>query len=189
MAEQWSDEELTACIVAYRTMLSKEMAGETYQKSAIRRSLMQGQLSARSSASIEYRMRNISEVLASKGRRYLNGYLPAAHTGTNLSSRIEALLAQIEGGRRSVPRDTQGVVPPMVFFNVGWMKRYSGMSKDDRTLGRHGYLREHNHGFESFNFLPEDGRVFGYQPRSDKMWLPRLGASPRAERLDHVLVV
>lgn len=131
-------------------------------------------------------MRNISSVLENRGHRYIPGYLPAANTGADVSRRIEKILDEVAADDGS---SVAASMPRMVFFNVGWMKNYQGMSSDDPTLGRHGYLREHAHGFESFNFLPEEGRVFGYQPRTDKIWLPRLGGSPKAETVEHVLVI
>ncbi|MBZ9892300.1 DUF3883 domain-containing protein [Mesorhizobium sp. BR1-1-3] len=80
-------------------------------------------------------------------------------------------------------------VPPMIFFNVGWMKRYSGMADDDLTLGRHAYLRDHSHGHESFNFLPSRGKVYGYQPKGTRLSIKKLGAAPKATSISNVLVV
>ncbi|TIN70902.1 MAG: DUF3883 domain-containing protein [Mesorhizobium sp.] len=187
MPTRWTDDELKACVVSYRAMLSKEVAGEKYEKSAVRRHLTSGPLSGRSATSIEWRMRNISSVLENRGHRYIPGYLPAANTGSDVSRRIEKILDEVAADDGS--SFVASTMPRMVFFNVGWMKNYQGMSPDDPTLGRHGYLREHAHGLESFNFLPEDGRMFGYQPRTDKIWPPKLGGSPKAETVEHILVV
>ncbi|TJV70688.1 MAG: DUF3883 domain-containing protein [Mesorhizobium sp.] len=183
MPDRWTDDELRACVGSYLTMLSKELAGEKYEKSAVRRHLTKGPLFARSAPSIEWRMRNISAVLEARGKPYIPGYLPAKNTGADVTRRIGAILDELDHEGAGIQ------LPPMVFFNVGWMERYQGMSPDDPTLGRHGYLANHDHGHESFNFLAEGGRVFGYQPRGNKLWLPRLGGSPRNDSLDHVLVV
>ncbi|MER9554667.1 hypothetical protein [Mesorhizobium sp. M0323] len=184
MPTDWTDDELRACVVSYLAMHSKAFSGEKYDKSAVRRHLTKGPLSGRSAPSIEWRMRNISSVMQSRGQRYVPGYLPAANTGAQVARRIAKIIDEL------TPDAAAAVsVPQMIFFNVGWMKKYQGMSQGDPTLGRHGYLREHAHGWESFNFLPEQGRVFGYQPRKDKIWLPNLGGSPKGETVEHVLVV
>lgn len=81
-------------------------------------------------------------------------------------------------------------VPPMIFFNIGWMRRYAGAIDDDPTLGRHGYLKDHRHGHESFNFAPKNGRVHGYQPKtSQKLKIENLGAERDAAEAEGVLVL
>lgn len=87
---------------------------------------------------------------------------------------------------------------PMIFFNIGWMKRYGGPTNDDPTLGAHGFLkgkfdngRPPQHGHEAANFLPLDGYLRGYAPiGSDRrLDLSRIGAEKDAEDMDGVLVV
>ena len=76
----------------------------------------------------------------------------------------------------------------IVFVNIGWMVSYLG-GTDDPTLGGHGYLQTHDLGHEAWNFLPTDGRVYGYVPRSATITLTKLGASRQTESLDGVTVV
>ncbi|WP_372396420.1 DUF3883 domain-containing protein [Azospirillum sp. HJ39] len=88
---------------------------------------------------------------------------------------------------------------PMIFFNIGWMKRYGGPASNDPTLGTHGYLqgkfdkkrRRPQHGHEAANFLPLDGRLRGYAPLSASrgIRLTRLGAEKDVEWMEGVLVV
>lgn len=83
-------------------------------------------------------------------------------------------------------------IPPIIYFNIGWMKRYAGADADDLTVGGHGWLVDHTHGLECFNFLPTvDGEVEGYRPPGtrDKVNIDRLGAKPRDDLIKGVLVV
>jgi hypothetical protein len=50
----------------------------------------------------------------------------------------------------------------VLFARVGWMKRYLGPTPDDpRPIGGGNYSEDHVGG-EAWNFLPVEGRVFGY---------------------------
>lgn len=79
---------------------------------------------------------------------------------------------------------------PMIFFNVGWMRRYGGTFADDLTTGRHGHLKDNEHGAEAFNFAPVGGRLYGYRPPGDRnIAIERLGAKRGDERIEGVTVV
>lgn len=81
-------------------------------------------------------------------------------------------------------------IPPVIYFNVGWMKAYRGPTADERTQGAHAYLKQHRYGAESFNFLEVDGRVGGYRPgHRQGIRIERLGAGSRDERVDGILAV
>src|SRR5258708_5182596 len=72
------------------------------------------------------------------------------------------------------------------------MKSYAGPAPDDQTIGAHGYLDDHPHGHESFNFVPtEDGTVCGYRPPGDReqTHVTRMGAASIAAAIDGALVV
>jgi len=77
---------------------------------------------------------------------------------------------------------------PLVFVNVGWMVAYQGPTNDP-TLGGHGWLRTHDYGHEAWNFLPHEGMLYGYVPRSARINLRKLGARANVEQLDGVTVV
>lgn len=50
----------------------------------------------------------------------------------------------------------------MVFFRIGWMDRYRGVTSSD-TIKRGGaFVEEHGFGFEAYNYLPFDGMVYGW---------------------------
>ena len=64
--ENWTDEELEACLIAYLDMLGKQSVGLEFSKSDYRRALLSGVLKRRTNGSIEYRMQNISAFFASR---------------------------------------------------------------------------------------------------------------------------
>lgn len=74
-------------------MLELELRGEPYSKKEFRQRLVNGALHNRTEASIEFRMQNISAVLASIGRPYLKGYLPAANVGSGVAAQLLKHLA------------------------------------------------------------------------------------------------
>jgi hypothetical protein len=201
MAE-WSDDELRSAVRAYLSMLARQGTGESYSKAAVRRELQQGALKDRTEASIEYRMRNITAVLDAHGRATLNGYIAADNVGDAVSDRIWSFIREADAeppeaaagvGAKGRPRSTaQAERPPLIYFNIGWMKHYAGAAADDPTIGAHGYLGTHKHGAESFNFLPGNkGVLRGYRPPGSKEQtnISRLGAAPGDAYLDGVTVV
>lgn len=83
-------------------------------------------------------------------------------------------------------------MPPIIYFNVGWMKSYAGPAMDDVTIGAHGYLHNHPHGAEAHNFLPtQSGTVRGYRPPGgrEKTNITRMGAARTADAIKGALVV
>lgn len=91
----WTDEELKASIDVYLEMREKQSQGgeltkkEYYQKLA--------QEFGRTPKAYEYRMQNISHVLALQGRTWIDGLKPAKNVGTKVIASIERLLAEAEG--------------------------------------------------------------------------------------------
>lgn len=198
----WSTDELRATIVAYLAMLGHQERGEAYSKSGFRRALIKGRLKGRSEASIEFRMRNISAVLDQHGRSILRGYLPAANVGEKVSDVIWSIIREMDaapprGSRSNSKGKKDGIdgarraQPRIIYFNVGWMKRYEGPDPDDLTIGAHGYLEDHEHGAECHNFVAKEAMVRGYRPpgNQEQTNLTRLGAKRSQESLKGVLVV
>jgi hypothetical protein len=179
---RWTDAELAAAVAAYAAMRAAESSGQPYSKAQIRREALAGALAGRTAASFEYRMRNISAVLKASGQSWVKGYAPASNVGDETSNRIKALMSE---SSIAVAR------PPMVFFNVGWMKHYAGEDDVDPTIGRNFRgLKGLTHGGEAFNFRTRNGRVFGYRPgEQHELKLERLGAQADAAELAGVLVV
>ena len=199
--ERWSDTELRATVNAYLDMIHAESSDQEYSKAAMRRALRAGPLANRTDQSIEYRMRNISAVFAKHDRPTVRGYLSAPNVGNAVAVRLWAMITAIEATRTaSLPathgqqqrRQLSAKRPPIVYFNVGWMKRYAGPATDDPTLGAHGYLLEHSHGAECFNFArTTKGVVCGYRPPGDRERtnITRMGASRSDTQIEGALVV
>src|SRR4051812_19396746 len=142
----WSENELRSTVRAYLQMRDLQDKGVAYSKAQFRRDLLKGPLKTRNDSSIEFRMRNISAVLSMHGQPLLKGYVPAKNVGKAVAGRLWGI---VSGEQALSTRQ-----PPIIYFNIGWMKRYAGATPDDQTLGGMGYLAEHKHGAESFNFLP-----------------------------------
>lgn len=90
----WNDDELEASVDAYLKMLQLEKAGQPYKKSVEHELLRAGPLGDRSSASVDYRMRNISAVFETLNQKPIAGYTAAKNVGSGIVSRISRMLAQ-----------------------------------------------------------------------------------------------
>lgn len=85
----------------------------------------------------------------------------------------------------------------MVFFRVGWMDHYQGITENDTISSGGAYIAQHGFGHEIFNFQPFQGAMYGYvQPPSRrdrwnaaKINLARLGAMADHRSIPNVLVV
>ena len=52
---------------------------------------------------------------------------------------------------------------PMLVCRITWMKKYEGISNDDKPIGGGSYVDSNNDAFEKFNFcVQEDGLVIGF---------------------------
>src|SRR6478752_3203939 len=78
MPNDWSREEVEATVADYLAMLSAELAGVPYNKTAHRRELVK-LLDNRSEQAIEFKHANISAVLIDLGFPYISGYKPRSN--------------------------------------------------------------------------------------------------------------
>ncbi len=74
----WQRHEVALIVADYLSMLTCELTGQTYNKSAHRRQLMQG-LPGRTAGAVEFKHANISAVMLQLGFPYLKGYQPRAN--------------------------------------------------------------------------------------------------------------
>jgi hypothetical protein len=93
----WTDEELSSAVEAYVFMLRAERLGLVQLKDANAQLLLAGHLIIRNEGSIRYRMRNISAVVSEMGVPTVSVYSPAERVGTNVRTRIRAILAGNQG--------------------------------------------------------------------------------------------
>lgn len=96
MANPWTKDEVSASVDGYLEMLDAELNGRHYVKSKVNARLREGPLSARSKASVEYRMQNISAVLDELGLTRIKGYVPAKNVGTTVKKEILSVLKEKE---------------------------------------------------------------------------------------------
>ena len=102
----WSDDELRASVVAYRKMQELQRQGERRFKTQMYRDLATE--FGRTDKAFEFRMQNISSVLAILGRDWLPGLKPAAHVGPNVAAKLEKLINELDGFE----------APPKVEFEI-----------------------------------------------------------------------
>ncbi len=88
--DDWSDHELKASILAYMAMVDTVSLGHPLLKKNYYRSLSTS--FGRTPGAFEYRMRNISTVLAAAGRSWLPGLIPAKNVGADTEAKILRLL-------------------------------------------------------------------------------------------------
>lgn len=92
----WSREEVEATVADYLHMLTQELAGQTYSKTAHRRAL-QPKLGGRSDGAIERKHQNISAVLLELGCPWIVGYKPLGNYQQLL---FDVVLARVHGDNR-----------------------------------------------------------------------------------------
>lgn len=96
-SKDWTDAELLETVKAYLRMRENERSGTPYNKAAVNRELRAGALAGRSQGSIEYRMQNISSVLAELGEYWIKGYKPATNVGVQTKQRLLRQLEELNG--------------------------------------------------------------------------------------------
>lgn len=98
----WTDEELRACVVAYREMQLAGQSGTAINKTVKRNEVLASALQSRSPGSYEFRMANISSVVSELGLPVLKGYTPRGNVGANITARLVGMINEI-WGRQHTP--------------------------------------------------------------------------------------
>ncbi len=93
----WSDTELRAAIDVYLYMLRLESSNIAFSRREIEKNANIGDLYQRNTASIRYRLRNISFVMQERGLPTLKSYTPARQVGKNVRARIALILTSYAG--------------------------------------------------------------------------------------------
>ena len=93
--DDWTDDELQECLVAYLRMYQDEVLGRKFVKVEVYRKL--SKQTGRNVKSIERRFGNISHIMNLRGRKWITGLLPLSNVGPNVQPRLEAMLDQLEG--------------------------------------------------------------------------------------------
>lgn len=77
---------------------------------------------------------------------------------------------------------------PLLFCNIGWMKRYAGIDGD--SIERGGDYNKHSIGHEVCNFSSNRGYLYGYvQPVGETIKIEKLGAAKKDDSISGVTVV
>jgi 5-methylcytosine-specific restriction protein A len=105
-SDDWSTQELRAAVVAYVDMQRKNRDGQPFVKKRYYAELHKQ--FGRTEKSYEFRMQNISYVLAMMGRVWLTGLKPAKNVGARVAAELEKLINEIE----------ERQAPPVVSFEV-----------------------------------------------------------------------
>lgn len=107
--QPWTDEELSVAVETYRFLLRLQNGGYSCSENELALVLMGGPLARRNQASIRYRMRNISAILADRGFPILKAFSSAPRAGAGVRTRLEAMLFSEDdtgtAGVASVPGD------------------------------------------------------------------------------------
>jgi len=90
----WARDELRAAVAAYLDMARRARAGTPFTKKKYYQDLSTQY--GRTAKAFEFRMQNISYVLALLGRTWLAGLKPAKNVGIHIAVQIEELIAELE---------------------------------------------------------------------------------------------
>ena len=192
MAEDWSQEEVTATVADYFAMLAHELRGEPYSKRDHNRRL-QVLLSGRSAGAIEFKHQNISAILIEQGFPYIDGYKPLANYQDRLRSEVVAQLladtpmidaaasvvsAAVEEVR--VTRDLSDILVPAPVREPRPDRTYERVQPPPMPRLGINYLER-----ESRNAsLGAAGELFVLELEHRRLW--KAGARHLAERVEHV---
>ncbi len=114
----WTEDELRAAVHAYLDMQAQTASGTPLNKAAMFKALS-ARFPNRTPKAFEYRMQNISAVLALSNQKWLKGFAPAKNVGANIAKQIGQLLSEQDGRRHTPPatgdvsrRSAQKEAPP-----------------------------------------------------------------------------
>lgn len=93
----WSRSEVQLVVADYFAMLTEELSGRPYNKSA-HRATLRPQLTGRSDGSIERKHQNISAVLIERSLPYIDGYKPLGNYQRMLADEVDAVLERWDLG-------------------------------------------------------------------------------------------
>jgi len=80
---------------------------------------------------------------------------------------------------------------PIIFLRTAWMINYQGVTATDIPNGAGSYVADNQDGGEVANFLPIEGKYYGYARirKGNDLRIERLGASSADQYVDDVTVV
>jgi hypothetical protein len=82
----------------------------------------------------------------------------------------------------------------MLFCNIAWMKRYQGVTENDKPMHGGAFVDERGYGAEVYNFQPFGDKMYGFveagwRPQPKRMNIARLGAPRSAPKISGILII
>ena len=78
----------------------------------------------------------------------------------------------------------------VVFCNIAWMKNYRGITDEDQPYNGGSFVKENNDAMERINFLPINGKCYGFVMHRGQLHIERLDRTAiKTNVLDDVTVV
>lgn len=127
----WNDEELAAALDGYRQIMRSEQSGLPLSKKSVYRKL--AARFGRTEKAFEYRMQNISAVLAEQGQQWIKGLPPAMNVGERVKMRLISLLT-LEPDQAPAPPtagDYKRKLPAIRDWLIGVARRKSVVTYGD----------------------------------------------------------
>ena len=62
----------------------------------------------------------------------------------------------------------------VVFCNIAWMKNYRGITDEDQPYNGGSFVKENNDAMEQKNFLPINGKCYGFVMHRGQLHIERL---------------
>ncbi|MCR8493160.1 HNH endonuclease signature motif containing protein [Ochrobactrum sp. WV_118_8] len=176
----WTFQELSSAVEAYLQMLALERQGEKYNKAAVQRMLLSGPLKRRTSA--EHRMQNISYVLQTMGRTWINGYKPYPNVGAKIEATIRKIVSDLTSSDAApiplyppVPASVTRTLPPTGYWmfvcnRAIWNGEAWLQDRKDQLLYK---VSDHNHA----EIQPGDLGIMRLNARAERRDRPGLPAA------------
>jgi len=124
----WTEAELRASVAAYLDMARRFREGQPVVKKQVYRDL--AARIGRTEKSCEYRMQNISHVLALMGRDWIPGLPPAKNVGVRVVGQLEVLIGELEG-KQELPRAVDAIAVAKIRKTL--RQRPDGSKTPERT--------------------------------------------------------
>jgi len=188
VGDDWSRDEVEFIVADYLSMLTLELTGQPFNKSAHRRRLIE-RLQGRSEGAVEFKHGNISAVMLELGFPYLQGYKPRANFQRQLLTEVvsaqvakhrlidEAALSAVQRPadltdeldftkvKTAAPRLEPRTMEPESTYGLAIKRDYLEREARNRSLGQAG---------EEFTL------------RYERWRLSQLGVGQLAEKVEHV---
>jgi len=77
----------------------------------------------------------------------------------------------------------------LMFIRNAYMKKYKGITEDDKPIGGGSYVEETGIAHEAFNFKPYNNKCYGFFQMNDNLNFSRLGGSKDDKYVNDILII